>query len=102
MVEPGAVRVEFDVRRWWWTLAVNQVKRIATEGIGCMEDAAWIVGFPLGDSVDMVLPSLVSVEGLWLAYVEHYGKILYMSRCFTFYFLLLLFDLFVLFRQAPE
>lgn len=82
MVEPGAVRVEFDVGGWWRTLAVNQVKWIATEWIGGVEDAAGI-RFPLGDSVDMVLPGLVSVEGLRLAYVEHYGRILRMSRSYN-------------------
>lgn len=83
MVEPGAVRVEFDVRWWWRTLAVNQVKWVATEWIRGVEDAVRIVGFPLGDSVNVVLPGLVSVERLRLAYVEHYGRILLMSRSFN-------------------
>lgn len=70
MVEPGAVRVEFDVGWGWWTLAVHQVKWVTAEGIGGVEDAAWIVWFPSGNAVNMVLPGFVGVERFRFAHVE--------------------------------
>lgn len=46
MIQPGAVWVEFDVGWWWRTLAVDQVERVATEGVGGVEDAAGVVWLP--------------------------------------------------------
>lgn len=71
MVEPSAVWVKLDVRWGWWTFAVDQVKWVATEGISGVEDATWVIWFPSGDAVEMVLPSLVSVEWFWFAHVKN-------------------------------
>ena len=71
MVQPGSVGVELDVGRWRRSLAVHQVQRVATEGVGGVEDATGSVGLPFGHSVQMVLPRLVGVEGPGFRDVEH-------------------------------
>lgn len=71
MVEPSAVWVEFDVRWWWWALAVHQVEWVTAEWIGGVEDATRVVGFPPGNAVKMVLPSFVGVECFRFAHVEN-------------------------------
>lgn len=74
MVQPSAMRVELDVRRWRRTFAVHQVQRVATERIACVEDAAGIVRFPSGYSIQMLFPCLIRVVGFRLVYVENCDK----------------------------
>lgn len=74
MVQPGAVGVELDVGGWWGTLAVHQVEWVAAEGVAGVEDAARVVGFPSGHTVQMILPGLVGVEGFRFAHMEDYRE----------------------------
>lgn len=71
MVEPSTVWIEFNVGWWWWAFAVHQIEWVTTEGISGVEDAAWVVWFPSGDTVEMILPSLVSVESFRFAHVKN-------------------------------
>ena len=72
MVEPSLVRIVFVSCWWGWSLAVHQIERITAEGICSVEDGAGpLAGFASFDTVDVVLPGLVSVERPWLRYMKH-------------------------------